>query len=76
MEEREGLENPFEDMIFMNTKQFFEYPDVLTVKQAAELLAVSKNTVYKLIRDKALPCRRIGSAIRISKKSIEDFMHM
>jgi excisionase family DNA binding protein len=48
---------------------------VLTVQQTAELLAVSKNTVYKLIRDKELPCR-IGSAVRISKKAIENYMHI
>ena len=54
--------------------QFKDYPDVLTVQQTAELLAVCKNTVYKLIRDKELPCRRIGSAIRIGKNDVMEFM--
>ena len=43
-----------EKPIFAKT-QFKDYPDVLTVQQTAELLAVCKNTVYKLIRDKELP---------------------
>ena len=54
--------------------KFKNYPDVLNVQQAAELLCVCKNTVYKLLRDNELPCRRIGSAIRIRKKDVLSFM--
>ena len=54
--------------------QFKDYPDVLTVQQTAKLLSVCKNTVYKLIRDQELPCRRIGSAIRIRKNDVSEFM--
>ena len=62
-----------EKPIFAKT-QFKDYPDVLTVQQTAELLAVGKNAVYKLIREKELPCRRIGSAIRIRKNDVMEFM--
>lgn len=62
-----------EKAIFSKT-QFKDYPDVLTVQQTAELLAVCRNTVYKLIQDKELPCRRIGSAIRIRKYDVAEFM--
>ena len=54
--------------------QFKDYPDVLTAQQTAELLSVCKNTIYKLIRDNELPCRRIGSAIRIRKNDVIGFM--
>ena len=54
--------------------QFRDYPDVLTVQQTAELLSVCKNTIYKLIRENDLPCRRIGSAIRIRKNDVLDYM--
>ena len=54
--------------------QFMYYPDVLTVQQAAELLYVCKNTVYKLIRERQLPCRRIGSVIRIRKTDLQSFL--
>lgn len=54
--------------------QFKDYPDVLTVQQTAELLSVCKNTIYKLIRENDLPCRRIGSAIRIRKNDVIDYM--
>ena len=54
--------------------QFKDYPDVLTVQQTAELLSVCKNTIYKLIRENDLPCRRIRSAIRIRKNDVLDYM--
>lgn len=59
---------------FQPKMQFKDYPDVLTVQQTAELLSVCKNTIYKLIRDNELPCRRIGSAIRIRKNDVIGFM--
>ena len=59
---------------FQPKMQFKDYPDVLTVQQTAELLSVCKNTIYKLIRDNELPCRRIGSAIRIRKNDVMDYM--
>ena len=54
--------------------QFRDYPDVITGQQAAVLLGVCKNTVYKLIKEKSLPCRRIGTAIRIRKKDVQLFL--
>ena len=62
------------DADFQPKTQFKDYPDVLTVQQTAELLSVCKNTIYKLIRDNELPCRRIGSAIRIRKNDVIGFM--
>ena len=59
---------------FQPKMQFKDYPDVLTVQQTAELLSVCKNTIYKLIRDNELPCRRIGSAIRIRKNDVISYM--
>ena len=55
--------------------RFRDFPDVLTVSQAARVLCVCNNTVYKLIREKELPCRRIGTAIRIRKKDVMRYMN-
>ena len=54
--------------------QFKNYPDVLTVQQIAELIGVCKNTVYKLIKENQLSCRRIGTAIRVRKKDVMSFL--
>ena len=72
--QNQSFEGQREKKVNMGNAQFPDYPDVLTVQQTAELLAVCKNTVYKLIRDKELPCRRIGSAIRIRKNDVMEFM--
>ena len=53
---------------------FKDYPDVLTVQEAAELLSVCKNTIYKLVKEQELPSRRIGSTIRIRKKDVLAYM--
>jgi excisionase family DNA binding protein len=44
-----------------------EEPVVLTVKQAARLLQVSKNHVYSLIDQNLVPHLRLGKLIRIPK---------
>ncbi len=54
--------------------QFKNYPDVLTVHQTAELMGVCRNTVYKLLKENQLSCRRIGTAIRIRKKDVQLFL--
>lgn len=53
---------------------FKEFPDVLDVKQTAHALQLSKNTVYKLIREQKLPCKRIGRKILIPKIYLIDFV--
>ena len=53
---------------------FDTYPDVLTVRQAAELLSVSKATVYNLVADGELIYRRVGRLIRIRKVDLIDFI--
>lgn len=46
----------------------------LTPKQAAEYLGVSKPTVYKLLKKRKLPARRLGYQWRISKTVLDKFM--
>ena len=47
------------------------YPDILTVNDVTEILGISKNMVYKLIKAKKLPAERLGNKLwRISKKEL------
>lgn len=73
-EENENVLFLGESDIETHHREFKHYPDVLTVKKTAELLSVCPNSIYKLIQHKQLPCCRIGSAIRISKKDVMSFM--
>ncbi len=51
-----------------------EYPDVINVKEVCNILRISKTTAYRLIQSGQLSSRRIGSAIRISKESLIEFL--
>ena len=59
---------------FVDSYLFKNYPDVLTVRQTAMLLSVCPNTVYKLVREQALPGKRIGVTIRIRKREVMKFL--
>lgn len=49
----------------------FEYePDLLTRKEAQDLLRVGKNTILNLIYDGYLPAIIIGNSYRIKKEDL------
>lgn len=49
---------------------------VLTVDEAAEFLKMKKAHVYSLVRQNAIPYKRIGSRfIRFWKADLEEYMH-
>jgi excisionase family DNA binding protein len=44
-----------------------EYPDVLNMDDLCKLLAVSKKTAYKLLKDGEIGCIKVGREYRIAK---------
>lgn len=48
-----------------------EFPEVMTVKQAAEYLQVNDQVLYRYVREEKVPAARMGSTIRF-KKSVLD----
>lgn len=52
---------------------FKDYPDILTPEQAAAALGVCKNSIYRLVRDHTLGCKRIGRKILIPKVSLQAY---
>ena len=44
---------------------------MLTATQAAQVLGVSKRTIYTLAAKGLLPCYRIGSAIRFEQADLD-----
>ena len=46
------------------------YPDVLTVKQLAEVLNIGHNAAYQLVKRQEIGVKRIGRAIRIPKSCV------
>ena len=53
---------------------FNNYPDVLTVAQAARALGICENSVYRLIHQKALGNCRVGRKILIPKACLVDYV--
>lgn len=46
------------------------YPDVLTVKQLAEILNIGQNAAYRMVKRREIGAKYIGRAIRIPKASV------
>ena len=51
-----------------------ERPDILNVDEVADLLRVSTQTVYNMIKDGRLPAFKAGREWRFSKKELEKIM--
>ena len=53
---------------------FKDYPDILTVTQVAAALGISKNTAYRLIKEREIGCRHIGRKIIVPKACLVDYV--
>lgn len=53
---------------------FNEYPDVMTPQLVAEALGVNVKSVYALIRDQVLGCKRIGRKYIIPKICLQQYV--
>jgi len=49
-------------------------PDVMTPAEAAAILKVSEEDILAAIKDKSLKAKKMGSAYRISKSALEEFL--
>ena len=53
-------------------KPLCEYPDLMTIDEACEYLRCCDKTVRTMVRAGKLQVYRVGSSIRIIKKSLRD----
>ena len=53
-----------------------ELPDVrfLTVAEVADLMRVSKMTVYRLVHSGELPAVRVGRSFRVSEDDVNEYL--
>ena len=54
------------------TKEFADYPPVLTVQAAARMLDLHPNTVYRMVRRGDLQAARCGKVLRISRDAVQE----
>ena len=53
-----------------------KYPDILNSKQIMEILDISKELLYKMIKNKRLPCYRLcGKDWRFNKEALIAHIH-
>ena len=55
-------------------RRISDYPDILTVQEASELLGVSTKTVYKLLKKGQIEKRAVGREFKIMKVNITDYL--
>lgn len=53
---------------------FETYSDIIKIEDICQMLKISKNTAYELIRSGQIPARRIGRIYRIRKIDVINFM--
>ncbi|MCZ9309525.1 helix-turn-helix domain-containing protein [Corynebacterium uberis] len=46
----------------------------LTVAEVAEIMRVSKMTVYRLVHSGELPAVRVGRSFRVHEKAVNDYL--
>lgn len=51
-----------------------DYPDVLNSEQVAEDLGISRKSVYRLLRERTIGSKRIGSKYIIPKRCLVDYL--
>lgn len=47
----------------------------MTVIEIAELMRVSRATVYRLIHTGDLPSMRVGRSLRVSRRALENYLY-
>lgn len=53
---------------------FEEYPEVLSVDEACELLRIGRNNLYKLIKENKLKSYRNGRVWKIPKCAVQQYI--
>lgn len=50
-------------------------PEILTIREVAQLLRVSVSTIYKLARDRHIPASKIGKHWRFTRRDLDEWVH-
>lgn len=49
---------------------------ILTATEVAEMLGVSRETIYRLARSNQIPHFRVGTALRFSKEKVKEWIEI
>lgn len=51
-----------------------DYSDILTVDELCEVLRISENVAYRLIRENTISAFKVGRIYKIPKNAIENYI--
>jgi excisionase family DNA binding protein len=51
-----------------------DYGDILTLDELCEVLKISENVAYRLIREKTIPAFKVGRIYKIPQKAVEAYI--
>lgn len=51
-----------------------DYGDILTLNNLCEVLKISENVAYRLIRNNTISAFKVGRIYKIPKKAVEDYI--
>ena len=51
---------------------FNQYPDLLTVEEACEIMHMSRNTLYELLRNKDIKAFQVNRIWKIPREAVEE----
>lgn len=52
---------------------FNNYPDLLVIEEACEILHMSRNTLYELLRNKEIKAFQVNRIWKIPRESVEQY---
>lgn len=50
-------------------------PEILTVKEACQILKISKTTLYRIVRENGLRAVKVRNSIRIKKDDLFNYIN-
>jgi len=67
----------------MNKYSDFRFPisemrmkEILTPREAAEYLSVHVRTIYRLAKNREIPCRKVGGSWRFKKDALDEWLSL
>jgi excisionase family DNA binding protein len=59
-----------------NPKSENRVREVLTPREAAEYLSVHVRTIYRLAKNREIPCRKVGGSWRFKKDALDEWLSL
>lgn len=59
---------------FRNPQSAIQTREILTPREAAEYLSIHVRTIYRLAKNRDIPCRKIGGSWRFKKDALDEWL--